>query len=270
MMRVQYFAHIIGICATMCLGISCSPQDSKTPDVPISDFTLVRTFAHDTTSYTQGLEFDGDRLIESSGITRKSWLASVDLTTGIHDKKILFETDFAEGITIMGNKLFLLTMSSKKLYVFDKHTFALLKEVPLDYTGWGLCNDGHQLIFSTGDHILKTMDTTNFKVSNEIQVFEGEKPLSGINEMEYVNGFIFANVYTTDLIYMLDARSGKIYSKIDLTRLRQNALLTHPNIDVLNGIAHIKNKDEILVTGKFWPKYYQIKYDKSKISTPKF
>ena len=222
-------------------------------------YHLLGTRVHDTSAYTQGLEFNGDSLLESSGIAGKSWLARVDDNTGTHLKRVLLsDQDFGEGLTVLGNKIYLLTLSSNKIYVYDKYSYRPLAEIHLNYTGWGLCNDGHSLIMSSGDHILRYLDSSSFKITREVAVYNNGQALVGINELEYVNGHIFANVYTTNDIYIIEPLSGMIKYSLHLNALKTDAQSAAPNSDVLNGIALIPGTQHLLVTGKYWPKYYII------------
>jgi glutaminyl-peptide cyclotransferase len=227
--------------------------------LPISSYDITGSYSHDTSAYTQGLEFHNDTLIESSGIKGKSWITHGLLSTNTTNAKFhLDSNDFAEGLTILGNKLYLLTETSNKLYVFDKRNLNLLRTVDLQYKGWGLCNNGKDLIFSDGTHILTYLDTANFKIIREVPVTEYGKPLFQINEMEYVNGYIFANIYTTNFIYLIDPIHGNAIAKFDLKALEIDSKKIKHDIDYLNGIAYLKKEKQLLVTGKFWPKLYTL------------
>jgi glutaminyl-peptide cyclotransferase len=250
--------YIVAICLIL---VSCGKanQEEIVKSLPISSYDTTGSYPHDTSAYTQGLEFINDTIIESSGIKGKSWIRHGNLSSQITSAKFYLDTnDFAEGLSVLGNKLYLLTETSNKLYIFDKQNLNLLKTVNLQYKGWGLCNNGKDLIFSDGTNVLSFLDTTNFNIIREVPVFEYEKPLFQINEMEYVNGYIFANIYTTNLIYIIDPQNGHSIAKFDLKALEIDSRKIKQDIDYLNGIAYLKNEKQLLVTGKFWPKFYKL------------
>ncbi len=255
---MKWDIYIVAICLIL---VSCGKtnQVEIIKALPISNFDITGTYPHDTSAYTEGLEFHNDTIIESSGIKGRSWIRHGNLSSNTTSAKFYLDTnDFAEGLTILGNKLYLLTETSNELYVFDKRNLNLLRTVSLQYKGWGLCNNGKDLIYSDGTNVLSFLDTTNFNIIREVPVFEYEKPLFQINEMEYVNGFIFANIYTTNLIYLIDPKIGSAIAKFDLKALEIDSRKIKQDIDYLNGIAYLKKEKQLLVTGKFWPKFYKL------------
>lgn len=252
---------VISLACITSILISCTPthKEKVKKEVETLPYKLVRTYAHDTLSYTQGLEYKGDVIIESSGRTGKSFVAEVDIEKGTFQRKYDFDsTEFGEGLTILGNKIYVLTLQSNLIYIFDKTSYQLLNKISLSYRGWGLCNDGKNLIYTNGSNRLFYLDTSTFSITREVPVYEENMPLNAINEMEYVNGHIFANIYMTNLIYVINAETGEALYKIDLKDLAADARHSKPNIDVLNGIAFKRDTRELLVTGKYWPKYYLI------------
>lgn len=243
---------------------SCKHAETPTPKSnQILNYTVIKTYPHDTLSYTQGLEFINNSVLkESSGIRGLSWLYEVDLNTNSKTKKVNSDvSDFSEGLTILGNKLYLLTLDSNKIYQYNAQTHQLLKTIKHNYAGWGLCNNGSELIYSDGSNTLTYIDTLNFNKIKVIEVTEKNSPVYAINELEYINGFIFANIYSTNRIIIIDPVSGEVVHSVDFSELQKNAKEKYAKINYLNGIAFNKKSKELIITGKFWPEYYSIKLD---------
>ena len=220
---------------------------------------VLKVYPHATTSYTQGLEFDGDQLYEGTGgtgSTGKSMLAKVNLNSGeITEKKMLDEKYFGEGITIMGDKLYQLTWQEHTCFVYDKNTFEELNQFTFTGEGWGLCNDGEQLIMSDGSERLYFRDPNTFGLKRAIEVYTNEGPVKGLNELEYIEGKIYANVYTKNQIVIIDPKTGVVTGRIDASIL---ALDYRKTGEVLNGIAYKKSTKQLFVTGKNWPNLLEI------------
>ncbi|PWH85601.1 glutaminyl-peptide cyclotransferase [Brumimicrobium oceani] len=231
------------------------------PDVFPKEYSaeVLKAYPHATTSYTQGLEFDGDQLYEGTGgtgATGKSMIGKVDLTTGrITEKKLLDEKYFGEGITIMGNQLFQLTWQEHTCFVYDKNTLEEINKFTYTGEGWGLCNDGEQLIMSDGSERLYFRDPKTFGLKKSIEVYTNEGPVKGLNELEYIKGKIYANVYTRNQIVIIDPKTGVVTGRIDASIL---ALDYRKTGEVLNGIAYKKSTKQLFVTGKNWPNLLEI------------
>jgi glutamine cyclotransferase len=227
--------------------------------VPVSSYQVVKSWPHDPTAYTQGLELYQGALYESTGLYGRSSLRKVDLETG----RVLLEHDlatgfFGEGITIFKGKIYQLTWRSQKGFVYDLETFKPLGEFSYTGEGWGLTHDDRFLIMSDGTHQIRFLDPVSFEVKRTIDVFSEGQPLANLNELEMVKGEIFANVYQTNYIVRIDPASGKILGWIDLTGLLSSADRRQA-MDVLNGIAYDQNQDRLVVTGKLWPKIFHIR-----------
>lgn len=221
-------------------------------------YKIVATIPHDKDCYTQGLEFSGGRLFESGGQTGMSSVREVNPATGeVIRKRPLAKTVFAEGITLFNNELFVLTWKEKTAYVFEPDTFKFLRTHTYQGEGWGLTHDDQHLIMSDGTSTLRFIDPRDFSVRKTLVVKDGNRELDRINELEYVDGEIYANIYTTDRIARISAKSGKVTGWLDLSALRKQ--LTRPNrAEVLNGIARDPKTGRFLVTGKYWPQSFEI------------
>lgn len=221
-------------------------------------YNVISTRPHDPECYTQGLEFSGKRLYESGGQYGSSTVREVDPANGeVLRKRPMAKNVFAEGITILGNELWVLTWKEKTAYVLDPGTFKFIRTHSYQGEGWGLTNDGEQLIMSDGSSMLKFIDPENFSVKKTLQVKDGGRPVAQINELEFVNGEIFANLYTTGKIVRISAEDGRVTGWLDLSGLR-NQLPAPNKADVLNGIAFDAVTGHFLITGKYWPQMFEI------------
>lgn len=238
---------------------SSPPPDTSTSAVPAYTYEVVRTYPHDRGAFTQGLAFLDGMLYESTGLNGRSSLRQVDLDSG----KVLKQIDvpsqyFAEGLAILGDKAYQLTWQNHVGFVYDRNTFA--KEGEFSYTGegWGLATDGHSLILSDGTDQIRFLDPTNFTVTRTIPVrFEGH-PVFYLNELEYINGEIFANIWQSDDVVRIDPATGRVTGVIDFTSLLP-AEDREPTTDVLNGIAYDPAGKRLFVTGKLWPKIFEVR-----------
>jgi glutaminyl-peptide cyclotransferase len=222
-------------------------------------YDVVKAYPHDAHSFTQGLVYEGGSFYESAGQYGESNLRKVDLMTG----NVLARTDvgkeyFAEGLAKLGDRLFQLTWKNHKGFIYNASSFEKLGEFQYDGEGWGLTTDGRSLILSDGTNRIRFLNPDTFKVDREISVNVNGTPLTQLNELEYVNGEIFANIWETDKIVRLDPANGKILGWVDLTGLLPAGERT-PETNVLNGIAYDPAADRLFVTGKRWPKLYEIK-----------
>lgn len=231
------------------------------PDVFPQEYSaeVLKVYPHATTSYTQGLEFDGDQLYEGTGgtgATGKSMVAKVDLNSGkIQKKKMLDEKYFGEGITILGNRLYQLTWQEHTCFVYDKNTLEEIEQFTYTGEGWGICNDGEQLIMSDGSERIYFRDPTTFGLKKSIEVYTNEGAVKGLNELEYIEGKIYANVYTKNQMVIIDPKTGVVTGRIDASIL---ALDYRKTGEVLNGIAYKKSTKQLFVTGKNWPNLLEI------------
>lgn len=217
----------------------------------------VKEYPHDTSSYTQGLFFNGGRFYESTGQWGESTMRVIDLESGGALHKLAFDDKyFVEGSVILGDKLYILTWTNKVAFVYDANTLEYIKTYSYPKEGWGLTTDGKQLIASDGSSRLYFLDE-DLKLKKTVNVTRDSHPVRYLNELEYIDGKIWANVYTTDLIVIIDPKSGKVEATVDCSGLLPDKLRTS-RTDVLNGIAKDPGTGKIYLTGKYWPKLYEI------------
>jgi glutamine cyclotransferase len=235
-----------------------SPQ--KTGSVPVLKASVVRTYPHDPHAFTQGLEYYGGYLYESTGIAGQSTLRKVTLRTGeVVQKVSLPRQYFGEGLTIFHGKIYQLTWLSKKGFVYDLRSFRQAGEFPYDTEGWGLTHDDSSLIVSDGTNKVRYIDPVSFAVKRTLEVYAGGEAVVNVNELEFINGEIFANIWHAPRIARIDARSGQVTAWIDLTAIA--AKEQNGEEGVLNGIAYDKAGDRLFVTGKNWAKVLEIKVE---------
>lgn len=226
-----------------------------TPHPPTYGYTIVAAWPHDNGAYTQGLVVDDGILYESTGRYGASSLRIVDLKSGGIIKRVdLPDAYFGEGIAILGNKIFQLTWRERKGFVYDRRTLKRLGEFHYTGEGWGLTSDGTSLIMSDGTDTLRYFDPLTFRISRRLRVHDCDGPIDDLNELEFVDGEILANVWRRDVIARIDPQSGRVRGWIDLHGLQH----VDDKEAVLNGIAYDKERNRLLVTGKLWPKLFQI------------
>ena len=232
---------------------------SREPTPKIYDYELVNSFPHDTEAYCQGLVYTEGVLYEGTGQYGESSLRKVDLTTGQVQQRVTLDRSlFGEGITCFKNQIIQLTWQNQFGIVYDKQTLAELKRFPFRGEGWGITHDGQYLIVSDGSPNLKFLDPQTFRTIRRITVRSQGQRISQLNELEYVNGQIFANVWHKDAIACISPRSGDVLAWIDLRGLLP-ASERRDEEAVLNGIAYDAEKDRLFVTGKNWPKLFEIR-----------
>ena len=228
------------------------------PDVPLYGYQIVRVYPHDANAFTQGLQYADGVLYEGTGLNGRSSIRKVKLETGeVLQKRDVPAQYFGEGITIWKSDLIELTWQSGVAFVYDKNTFQERRTLTYPGEGWGLTHDGTHLIMSDGSDRLRILDPVTFAEQRRVRVMAGDVPLRDLNELEYVKGEVFANVWTTDYIARIAPATGRVVGYIDL-----NGLLTakeRPSDGVLNGIAYDEQRDRLFVTGKLWPKLFEIK-----------
>jgi glutamine cyclotransferase len=219
---------------------------------------VVKTYPHDPQAFTEGLLFDDGVLYESTGMNGTSWLRKVDLATGKVLQQInLPDQYFGEGITIFGDKIFQLTWKSYIGFVYNKKTFQALQTFHYVTEGWGITSDGQRLIMSDGTARLTFRDPQSFADIGHIDVHDATGPITQVNELEYVRGKIYANIWLTDRIAIIAPETGQVIGWLNLTGLLPAA--DRVGVDVLNGIAYLPDQDRLFVTGKRWPKLFEIR-----------
>ena len=242
------------------LGLACLALISCSEPAPENlRFEVVSTRTHDPDAYTQGLELANGRLFESTGQYGESTLRELDPATGkVLRKRPLAKTVFGEGLTLFGKELYVLTWKENIAYVFEPDTFKLIRTHSYQGEGWGLTNDGTSLIMSNGSSELKFINPKDFSIQKTLTVKDGNSPVRKLNELEFINGQIYANIYLTEKIVRISPSDGRVTAWLDLTGLRHQ--LPRPNrAQVLNGITHDPATGHLLVTGKNWPLMFEIK-----------
>jgi len=226
--------------------------------VAVYSYKIVNTYPHDRNAFTQGLFFADGFLYEGTGLRGRSSLRKVKLETGeVLQHRTLGYEFFGEGVTIYSNKIIQLTLQTKVGFVYDKESFKLLKEFNYPSEGWGITHDGKRLIMSDGTSTLHFLNPETFEEIGRIKVKDSDGPVAGLNELEYVQGQIYANVWKTNRIAQINLQTGKVVGWIELAGLlspKDRGQL----VDVLNGIAYDAENDRLFVTGKFWPKLFEI------------
>lgn len=225
-------------------------------------YKVLNNYPHLKTSYTEGLEFYNTFLYESTGEYSKSNLYKTNLSTGnpVQIKK-LEDKYFGEGITILNDKIFQLTYHAQKAFIYNVSNFALIDSFQYkSKEGWGLTNDGTNLIMSNGTNLLTWVNPNNFSIVKTTEVANNKGTMNGLNELEYIKGTIYANVFTTNLIVQIDPETGKVISEINLSGILNMYKNQSHKIDVMNGIAYDKKTDRIFVTGKWWPKLFEVEF----------
>ncbi|HEV2755952.1 MAG TPA: glutaminyl-peptide cyclotransferase [Actinomycetota bacterium] len=222
-------------------------------------YVQVAKYPHDPEAFTQGLEFRGTALFEGTGLTGgRSSLRRVDYETGEVLRQVnLADHLFGEGITIMGRRIYQITWQNGRCFVYDRKTFKRVKRFSYEGEGWGLTHADGRLIMSDGTATIRFRDPATFEVVDEIEVTENGEPVALLNELEWVNGEIFANVWQTDEVVRIDPATGEVVGRLDLTALRQQEDAEGAH-DVTNGIAYMKAEDRLFVTGKLWRNLYEI------------
>ena len=237
----------------------------KAAKAPVAyGYKVVKVFPHDTSSYTEGLEYHDGYLYESAGDYGHSSLRKVDLNTGKVVKIANMAPQyFGEGIATVGNKILQLTYREKVAFIYDKNTFQKLDSIPYNWApeGWGMCFDGTRILHDDSSNRIWFLNKDTFKPQGYIDVYDDQHDIQSINELEYIDGKIFANIYQTDTIIAIDPKTGAVLERIDLSALYPQANRA-PNADVLNGIAWDAQGHRLFITGKKWPKLYQVVFSK--------
>jgi glutamine cyclotransferase len=241
-----------------CLGLQGCLIPNSSDDIPVYTYNIVNAYPHDPGAFTQGLVFENGVLYEGTGLLGHSTLRRVELETGdILQIRELSDQFFGEGITIYGDKIIQLTWQSHIGFVYDKNSFELLQEFNYSTEGWGITHDGARLIMSDGTSTLHLLDPQTFDEVDQLNVTDSSGPVTRLNELEYVQGEIYANVWQTDRIARISPETGRVVGWIDLEGLLTAEDLSEP-VDVLNGIAYDADTARLFVTGKLWPKLFEI------------
>jgi glutamine cyclotransferase len=249
------FFSLLLISALLASFTGCPPGNSQS-----YTFAVLNVYPHDAGAFTQGLVIDGGRLYEGTGSRGRSTLREVDLETGVVlRRRDLNASFFGEGITVFGDTIIQLTWRSRVGFVYDKDTFDLLADFdypPQLQAGWGITHDGESLIVSDGTSVLHFLDPESFEEIGSVEVFDGGLPVNRLNELEYIGGEIYANVWLTNRIARIDPESGTVNSWVDLSGLL--TIEEQAEADWLNGIAYDPIADRLFLTGKLWPAVFEV------------
>ncbi|RYZ31144.1 MAG: glutaminyl-peptide cyclotransferase [Chitinophagaceae bacterium] len=247
------------------IGTGCNNSETtneatpSAPATPTITFSAVSQHAHDTSYFTEGLEFYKGKLIESTGLEGKSKLVIYDLSTGRVEKEIdLDPKSFGEGVTVFRDTVYQLTYRESKVNVYDVKDFRKIKELPFNGEGWGLTHDSTSLIATNGSNNLYYYEPGTFKLLKKIEVTEGGSPTTNLNELENINGFIYANQWQYNYILKINPANGEVVAKMDLSSIVNKEKSQNPNAEVLNGIAYNPETKKFYITGKNWSKIYEL------------
>lgn len=242
-------------------------ENNTNPAPPMLSYNIVKVYPHDTASFTEGLFLHDNALYESTGLEGQSKLRKINVETGKPEKEIKLDSmQFGEGISMIGNNIYQLTYTRHTVFVYDATTFKKIKEMTWPFEGWGMTTNGKELIISTGGSNLYFVTPDSFRITKQVNVTDNYGPVGNINELEYVNGTIYANLYKTNYILKIDPETGKVTGKLDLTGILDKSSIPYDprkydenSGNVLNGIAFDSSKNSLYVTGKYWPALFEIK-----------
>ena len=247
-----------------CNGPDTPPAGDTRPEEPKNiGYSILKTYPHDTSSFTQGLLIYKGGLYEGTGLEGKSKLMKVNLETGKAERSISLDPKyFGEGVTILNDTVYQLTWQNKVVFAYTLNDFKKIREFPIDTDGWGLTTNGKELIVSDGTSNLYYYEPSTFKLLRTQSVTEQGSLSFNLNELEYIDGYIYVNQYQQPYIFKIDPASGAIVGKTDLTNLWNRVKAVDPAADVPNGIAYDAATKKIYITGKLWPELYEIEFSK--------
>lgn len=249
---------LVLLAMTFIAGFSGTPGAERQTQAPVQGYDIVRVYPHDPKAFTQGLVYVDGFLYEGTGLNGESGIRKVKLENGeVLQIQRLEERYFGEGIAVVGASLVQLTWQSGVGFVYDRASFQRTRTFSYTGEGWGLAYDGTRLIMSDGTPVLRLLDPKTLKETGRLQITDGGRPVDDLNELEVVKGEIFANVWMSDRIARIDPKTGQVRSWIDLRGILDPKDAV--GVDVLNGIAYDAAGDRLFVTGKLWPKLFEIR-----------
>jgi glutamine cyclotransferase len=265
---VLFLALLIYSCGSNPDKPATTTIEPAAPTIPAIGYQVVKTFPHDTTLFTEGFLVHDGQLFESTGSPKelpqtRSLVGPLDTLTGKMSSKIELDknTYFGEGITFLKGKLFELTYQNHICFVYDAKTFKSIGSFNFDNNeGWSLTTNDTDLIMSDGTDKLTFIDPDTYKPIKKLQVIQNGVPRDSLNELEYIKGFIYANIWQNNTIVKIDPNSGQVVGTLDLSNLVFDARNKYPTAEVLNGIAYDKASDKIYITGKLWPTIYELNF----------
>lgn len=238
--------------------VAMAPAGWEATTAPIYGYRVINEYPHDPAAFTQGLVYTDGVLYEGTGLRGQSSLREVALPTGVVIQQHNLEPQyFGEGVAILDDRIYQLTWQEHVGFIYDQETFDAQSEFAYPTEGWGLTTDGQRLIMSDGSQTLYMLDPATLQLTGRVEVRDGSQPVPRLNELEYVNGEVLANVWQTNHIARIDPTTGQVTGWIDLTGLLNPQDITQ-RVDVLNGIAYDQEGDRLFVTGKLWPKLFEI------------
>lgn len=267
------------LAGALLLMVACNNNETATPEIPVKpvednepaniSYQIIKEYPHDAGSFTEGLQYVDGKFYESVGNYGESDIRITDPVTGkILQSKKLDKQYFGEGLTVLNGKAYQLSYQENTAFVYDAKTLKQLATFTYNFgEGWGMTTDGTNLIISTGSSNLYFVDPATFKVLKSIGVYNQYGPVAAINELEYIKGFIYANEWQKDVILKIDPASGKIVGVVNMNDLRNKygfpplEQRTENSPEVLNGIAYDSANNKIFITGKNWPKLFEVKLD---------
>ena len=239
--------------------VACRTNEKQIRSSTEIQFVVQSTLPHDPQAFTQGLLIHQGELYESTG-QDSSWIGVVDVRSGKANRKVILDNKyFGEGIAILNNKLYQLTWKNKNGFVYRLPDFSKIGEFAYQGEGWGLTTDGTHLIMSNGTEKIVFLDSATLKPVRTLTVKHEGTPVTDLNELEYVDGYLFANIWRTNLVARIDLETGEVMGFLDLSELTEQARRVNPNADVLNGIAWHPATRTMLITGKYWPYIFVLK-----------
>lgn len=262
-------AAVISSCGGEDNGSENGSSDNTASLIPAPSnisFQVINEFPHDTLAFTEGFTFYNGRLFESTGApdaphNNGTWIGEINLGTGKVDKKIeMGKTYFGEGIVFLNDRLYQLTYQTKKGFIYDAKTFKKIREFSYGSEGWGLTHDGQNLIMSTGSSNLYYLSPDSLNFIKMLPIQDNNGYVGSINELEYINGFIYANQWLTPNILKIDPATGHVVGKFDLSKQVAEVKAKYPGSEELNGIAYDSSAQKTYITGKKWPIIYEIKW----------
>ena len=254
---------VILILASMLLAAQGVSDSTSSGSIPVFGYQIVNTYPHSSLAFTQGLVYDEDDegvLYEGTGLYGRSSLRRVDLETGLVLQQTCLANElFGEGVALWKDRIIQLTWQSGLGLVYGKENLTRIGNFSYPTEGWGITSDGKSLIMSDGTNILHIIDPESFAQTGQIEVTANTAPLYGLNELEFIKGQIYANVWPTSRIVMISPESGEVKGMIDLQGILQKKDIQGQKVDVQNGIAYDPGRDRLFVTGKLWPKLFEIR-----------
>lgn len=256
---VRWMLPVIVVLASLSCVFHVLAADGPASNTPVYSYKVVHTYPHDPNAFTQGLIYLNGFLYESTGLYGRSSLRTVELSTGrVIRQDVVPAQYFAEGLTNWKSSLLQLTWKAGEAFEYDLFSFQREKDFHYTGEGWGLTQDGQELIMSDGSADLRLLDPNTFREISRVHITDSGSSVTDLNELEWVRGEVYANIWQTDRIARISLKTGKVLSWIDCTGLLPESARTGHE-DVLNGIAYDSEHDRLFVTGKLWPKLYEIK-----------